>query len=476
MNRKIIFISAAVLLLAAAVLTIVLKKSREETPAAPEVIDASDSDDSETSDTSEVSDTPDSSEASEPSAISDPPETSDTAEVPEAAASSVSGFLRAEGSSLIDENGAPVLLQGVNLGNYFVQEFWMGPTAATENVACQKELEETLVNRFGTEQAEALLNAYLDHYITEEDLGRIQALGLNCIRLPLWYGTFTDAEGNWKDDAFLRTDRIVEEAASRGLYVILDMHGAYGSQNGSDHSGIDGREDKLNASGFFFGDDAEKNQELYYRLWERIAEHYRDNPAIAGYDLLNEPFCTYRYDSKYSGGELHNFLYPVYDAAYQRIRAIDDRHIIIMEAVWDASDLPNPQKYGWKNVMYEYHNYEYSDYDNEDNRQINSMKRKLRGIRSERHGVPSLMGEFNYFNSMDAWTEGIRLLREEGISWTFWSYKCMKDNDNWGIMRLDIPRVNPEKDSYEEILEKWSRTGDAEENLPLTEAIRNALK
>ena len=388
----------------------------------------------------------------------------------------VPSFLHAEGKSLVNENGETVLLRGVNLGNYFIQEFWMGPTLRTDQVACQKELEETLLSRFGAEKAEMLLNAYLDHFITEKDLDRIRALGLICIRLPVWYGTFTDEEGNRKDDAFARTDRIIEQAAERGLYVILDMHGAYGSQNGSDHSGIDGRDDKLNASRFFFGETAEKNQELYYKLWEEIAAHYREEPAVAGYDLLNEPFCTYRYDSRYGSGELHALLYPVYDTAYQKIRAIDDRHLIIMEAVWDATDLPKPEKYGWENVMYEYHNYEYSNYNNENNKQLNSMNRKLRGIRGEGHDVPSLMGEFNYFNQMDAWTKGLQLLEEAGVSWTFWSYKCMKENDNWGILWLDVPKVNAETDSFEKIMDTWSRVDEAEENKPLLDAIRKALE
>ena len=62
-----------------------------------------------------------------------------------------------------------------------------------------------------------------------------------------------------------------------------------------------------------------------------------------------------------------------------------------------------------------------------------------------------------------------------GISWTFWSYKCMTDNDNWGLMRLSVPKADPVSDSYETILEKWSRLQEAEENAELTEVIRKYL-
>ena len=386
------------------------------------------------------------------------------------------GFLMANGKNWIDSSGKTVLLRGVNVGNFFVQEFWMSPTEGSETVRCQKELEEVLTERFGEARKDELLNAYLDHFFTEEDFDYIRDLGLNCIRLPLWYGVFTDAEGNWKEDAFSRVDWFIKNAEQRDIYVILDMHGAYGSQNGSDHSGIDGGDDKKTASEFFFGDRAEQNQELFFRLWEKLAEHYRDWPAVAGYDLLNEPFCTYRYNSGLSDRELHQLLYDVYDTAYRRIRAVDPDHVILFEAVWDPSDLPNPKSRGWDNVVYEYHQYEYSHYQNENNAQVEAMEKKVRLIRKANYSVPSLMGEFNLFNSMDAWTESLALLNENGISWTLWSYKCLQENDNWGLKRLSVPIVYPETDSFEDILAKWSSVGEAEENRPLADAVRSSLK
>ncbi|MBR3646535.1 MAG: cellulase family glycosylhydrolase [Lachnospiraceae bacterium] len=384
-------------------------------------------------------------------------------------------FLRAEGKELRNEKGETVYLKGINIGNYFVQEFWMGPTEYT-GVTCQKELEEKLTERFGAQKKDELIKTYQDNYFTEKDFDKIKKLGFNSIRIPFWYGTFSDDEGNWKKDAFDRLDWFVEQSAKRGIYVILDMHGAFGSQNGSDHSGIDGRDDKKSASKFFFGDDAEKNQKMYYEMWEKIAEHYKENPTVAGYDLLNEPYCTYRYSSGLSDDELHTVLWNIYDAAYDRIRAIDDKHIIIMEATWDSYDLPNPKKYDWENVMYEYHNYEYSNYDNENDAQINSMQRKITDVKTSGYNVPVYMGEFNYFNNMEAWTKGLKLLDDNGFNWSIWSYKCMDDNDNWGVEKISLNKVDIEKDSFETIKETWSKVGESEENTKLVDAIRESQK
>ncbi|SHO54205.1 fascin domain-containing protein [Anaerocolumna xylanovorans] len=74
-----------------------------------------------------------------------------------------------------------------------------------------------------------------------------------------------------------------------------------------------------------------------------------------------------------------------------------------MEATWDPVDLPNPADYKWENVMYEYHNYLYDDYDNAQGKQIANMETKVNAIAAADYNVLGYMGEFNYFNNMDAW-------------------------------------------------------------------------
>lgn len=379
-------------------------------------------------------------------------------------------FLKASGKVLKDNfgNGNDVYLRGTNAGGYMLQEFWMCPTEYSTNVSDQMDILNVLAERFGRDRARTLVNTYEQNYWTESDFDRCAALGMNCIRLPLWYRNFVDENGNWYNDAFSRVDWFVEQAGKRGIYVIIDMHGAYGSQNGSDHSGVDGGEDKQGASQFFFGSDAASNQEKYYVMWEKLAEHFNGNPIVAGYDLLNEPYCTYRYTSGYSDDELHSKLWNIYNNAYKRIRNIDKDHVLIMEATWDSWDLPNPDSYGWENVMYEYHNYEYSDYDNKSNTQITSMQNKINNIFSSGYNVPSYMGEFCYFNSTDAWDKGLALLNENGLNWTSWSYKCIAEYGNWGVVNQSVNKVNIENDSYDTILKKWSAVGNGYENTNLT--------
>ena len=79
--------------------------------------------------------------------------------------------------------------------------------------------------------------AYEDNYWTTQDFDNCAAMGMSVIRLPFTYMNLCDDNGNLKSNAWRRLDWFVSNCSSRGMYVILDMHGAFGSQNGMDHSG-----------------------------------------------------------------------------------------------------------------------------------------------------------------------------------------------------------------------------------------------
>lgn len=383
-------------------------------------------------------------------------------------------FLKANGKVLKNNygQGDTVYLRGTNAGGYMLQEFWLTPTDYTANVTDQTDLINTLTNRFGSDAAKTLINTYESNYWKKSDFDTCASLGINCIRLPIWYRNFVDENNNWYSNAFDRVDWFVEQAGKRGIYVIIDMHGAYGSQNGSDHSGVDGGNDKKGASEFFFGSNAASNQEKYYQMWEKIAEHYNSNPVVAGYDLLNEPYNEYRYNSGYSDDQLHSWLWNIYDNAYKRIRAKDPTHVIIMEATWEPTDLPNPDTYGWENVMYEYHNYLYDDYENANGQQIANMQKRINNINSANYNVPSYMGEFSYFNSPSTWEQGLKLLNDSGLNWTNWTYKCVSTYGNWGLVNQSVSSVNAESDSYDTILAKWSNVGSGYLNTSLTNVFK----
>ncbi len=383
-------------------------------------------------------------------------------------------FLKADGKVLRNASGTGdvVQLKGTNAGGYLLQEFWMTPTKSTSKVYDEESVYAVLTERFGKEKMLEIIDTYQEHYWTEEDFDYCQEIGINCIRLPFWYRNLVDENGEFYENCFERMDWFVEEAGERNIYVLLDCHGAPGSQNGSDHSGKDGGANKFMASEFFVGEDVDANQELYYKIWEAIAGHYKGNPWVAGYDLLNEAYCTYRYSTGMPDEMLHSVLWNIYDKAYDRIRAIDPDHLIVMGATWDPVDLPDPAEYEWENVMYEYHNYLYDDYSNKAGKQISNMQNKLNLIASAGYNVPGLMGEFAYFDNPEAWDEGVKLINDTGMSWTTWTYKVTSGNNNWGIRYQEHQYVKLDADSYEDIVEAYSRVGESTENTTLAEILK----
>ena len=169
------------------------------------------------------------------------------------------GVVIAKGRKLYDENGNLLEIKGINFGNLFITEGWMtvnsigalynedgsfkrvneqGIVEEYEEIY-QEELDAILENRvargdYTQEQLNALREAYFYAYCTEADFKLIKDMGLNTIRLPMYYRNFMEgADDNltMRDDAFEKLDYFLELAKKHGLKVIIDMHGVAGGQS-----------------------------------------------------------------------------------------------------------------------------------------------------------------------------------------------------------------------------------------------------
>lgn len=361
-------------------------------------------------------------------------------------------MLRADGTRIVDADGQTVLLRGVNIGGWLVQEAWMNLT----NAPCQTEAFRVLDERFGRETRERLFSVYEDNYLSESDFDNIRALGMNVVRVPFaWWNILTD-DGELRADAFTRLDWAVRCCAERGMYVILDLHAARGSQNNQDNSG------EMNGSNLW-KEPSYQDQTVF--LWEQVAAHYKDEPAVAAYDLLNEPGG----DFKSTGVTQWEF----FDRAYQAIRAIDPAHIIMVESCWDPEDLPAPDRCGWENVVYQYHFYKWNA-DNDYRAQKLNVDVKLHKIGQAAYPVPSFLGEFTLFQSMEAWEYALNAYSAAGMGWTIWTYKVTGDS-TWGLYNVFGSKADIYEDSAETIESKWREQGTLRRNTALCEVVASAI-
>lgn len=348
-------------------------------------------------------------------------------------------FLKIEGQKVTNRKGEEILLKGTNLGGWLLQEYWMCPVKGSDKVEqwSNSETLDVLTERFGEEKTQELINEFQDNWITEDDIQNIVKAGCNVIRVPFWYRNFMkDAEGTWLteqlDDnpGIKRLDWVIETAQKYGIYVILDMHGCPGGQS-YNHSTGSARTCELFQN--------EQYQATMEKLWTAIADRYKDNPAIAAYDIMNEA-------QEYKGDVQSDPRNQVYDRMIKAIRGVDGNHIITVEGIWGLDALPDPKEAGWDNVMYQVHYYNVNDEGTAEN-----MCKEL-GDYKKQYNIPIYLGEFSYMGFADA-------CEEEKIHYTTWTYKgCVEMDGTWFMYYRYLEPADVYQDSYDQIKEKWGKS------------------
>jgi endoglycosylceramidase len=193
-------------------------------------------------------------------------------------------WLQVNGSSIVREDGATMILRGVNL-----------PLLSRSGVS---------PDRYG---------AYLDV---------AKSMGFNIVRLPVSWAELEPSSERFSTSYLDAVKKIVDLTAENGMYVVVDMH----------QFKMDGfpawvlpklKTSDQSAAAFW------RNSALQLGLvkaWKALASLLKDRSAIAGYDLLNEP---------YGGTTMWQDFAPVLNEFYSKliseIRNVDVRHIIFFE-------------------------------------------------------------------------------------------------------------------------------------------------
>ena len=255
-------------------------------------------------------------------------------------------MLQAQGTQWF-ANGQPQRLRGVNLGNWLQLEMWMMSSAISSNsgvINDQCGLENILTQRFGYGEKERLMDIFRENWMTERDWDNLAAYGFNVVRLPFWHNLVEDENNPYtvRPDAWEWLDYAIQEAAERGIWTILDLHGAAGSQGWEHHSGCANRNWYWNGGN---GQPASHYQDRTHWLWDMIAQRYNGNSNVGGYSLLNEPWGT-------DPAILMNNLAGLHST----IRRIDNEHVIILNGHSDWNGIWNFYAPG-PNTAFEMHFY-----------------------------------------------------------------------------------------------------------------------
>ncbi|MBN2718727.1 MAG: cellulase family glycosylhydrolase [Deltaproteobacteria bacterium] len=215
-------------------------------------------------------------------------------------------MLRVKDDQIVDGSGNVVRLQGVAFGN----RVWI-----------DEELPYTHHN--------------------ELDYQRLADMKMNAVRFYMNYKTFEDdaAPGKYKDTGWKWLDDNIAWAKRHGIYLIPNMHVPQGGYQ------------SLGKGKALWDDDTA--QKRLIDLWTAMAERYRDEPTIAGWDFVNEPIVSKSRDQ----------WHTLADKLVTAVRKVDPYHIFIIERVnavdgdWKEDDVRNFFLVDDPNVVYEFHFY-----------------------------------------------------------------------------------------------------------------------
>ena len=241
------------------------------------------------------------------------------------------GFLKVEGQQIIDGQGKNVLLRGMGLGGYMLQEGYMlrVPFSGQQYV-----FKEHVAELIGEEKTEEFYAKWHHNFMQKQDVDSLAKWGFNSIRLPMHYNLFTlpvdqepvKGKHTWIEKGFTMVDQLISWCKDNNMYLILDMHATPGGQ-GHDVN-ISDRDPKKPSLW-----ESKENQDKLVALWVEIAKRYKNEPVIGAYDIINEPNWSFEKGINKNGIEDSKNvpLKEVMVNITKAIRQVDKNHIIIIE-------------------------------------------------------------------------------------------------------------------------------------------------
>ena len=218
-------------------------------------------------------------------------------------------------------------------------------------------------------------------------------------------------------------DNAMRWAEKYGIQVLIDLHGARGSQNGFDSSGEAGKRE-------WFTNASYRAHTL--DVLQRIAERYKSSSALWGIELLNEPLSKGHYWT----------LLRFYRSAYSILRSIlrPGTHIVFHDsfrpllfagALWPRKNYPVIMDIHW--YGFEFRTKKLSSY----LKQSALVRRLL--VRLLQLWQPVLIGEWStvlpqrFFDEIPT-NDHMKLLQHnaamqqkaysKAAGWTYWNYKA----------------------------------------------------
>jgi len=332
--------------------------------------------------------------------------------------------LKVQGRNIVDSNGNPVILNGINM-------------------VCK----DSTVNHLGN--------------YTDDDFAMLKNKGMTIVRLGIYWESVEPQPGVYDDEYLAGLDKIIERAKKQDIMVFLDMHQDLFSSvfedgapkwatitDGCEHIRTDLWSDSYLLSGavqasfdnFWKNIPAEDGigiMDHFIASWKHVALHYATEPYVVGYDFFNEPFpgskaleilpivgeikekldagvatpedlfATITAIEPITGSFEEEVLNPFYNKIVKEIRTVDPECLVFLETnYFSNAAVPSHVQpvcqdgIPLKNQVYSPHGYDiYVDTDNYDDPDTSRVD-LIFGTHAqvaESLGLPILVGEWGCF-------------------------------------------------------------------------------
>jgi endoglycosylceramidase len=347
-------------------------------------------------------------------------------------------------------------------------------------ILCQAQNTEPIIDKYGRAVILHGLNTsssakHIDGHqpwITENDVAREQKdFGFDCVRYLIFWGAIEPEEGKY-DEAYLKkVKERVEWYTQRKMYVILDMHqDVFGYGVGGNGAPVwactqtkiqnlipdkwpwwmQNLEPKVKQSyvQFFKYKKRKELQQHYIACWKKVAELFKDNPYVLGYDLMNEPHGGLLVKTL-AGGFERRQLSAFYRRLIPGIRTVDTSKYIFFEPrsfgvnFGMKSYLPVVRDSAVKQQKLVYAPHCYPAFVDIGGDFKPKHKKSLAGIfktrikEAKRDEAPLFIGEFGLSPQKKDFDLYLRLFNQLAdsakISWTYWS----NDQGGWSPLKAD---------------------------------------
>lgn len=337
-------------------------------------------------------------------------------------------------------------LKGVNLGGWLLLEPWINTDLFNNDVFTDGNIpvdEFNFCEKLGNDKAAELLEKHYSSWITEDDFKQMAKYGLNAVRIPIGYWAYklmsTDKYYKGGQDSYL--EKAIGWAKNHNMYVMIDLHGAPGSQNGYESSG------HSNFYDWNKYDNQNQTAEVLKIIFDKYGgDSYKD--VVVGIELVNEPLIGG--SNAVSQDILSGFYSKVVDE-------VNGKQNIVLHDGYLYQGAWTDKHYNSDNIIYDTHLYMLYDagyiaesYDDKI-QQVCKWGEEIGAL-----SYKELVGEFTaawdsnsssiYTQKIDKWgdddkkkirkfVEAQLTAFEKSYGWFFWNWK-MGASDQWNFQIL----------------------------------------